>query len=86
MQFVVLYWSAEYPALMEWPDNIRILENMGIAGIIHVDEVRDLQKIYRDYRDTVHRLSLQNQPAWIDESEFVEQRALVTDIFQRLIG
>lgn len=86
VQYSVLFAAHKHPALMTWTDNIRILENMGIAGLIHMDEVHDLQKAYRSFRDTVHHLSLQNLPAIIDNPAFSAERALVTRIYQRLIG
>lgn len=85
VQYAVLYWSQQYPSLKIWTDNIRILETMGVAGLISVDEAHDLQQAYRHLRDALHRLSLLQQPAWVSETQLHPEREMVTTIYNRLL-
>lgn len=85
VQYAVLYWSQQYPSLKVWTDNIRILETMGVVGLISVDEAHDLQQAYRHLRDALHRLSLLQQPAWVADTQLCLERETVTTIFNRLL-
>lgn len=86
VQYAVLQWSGQYPDLLTWTDNIRILENMGVAGLIHIDQANALQDSYRALRDAVHQLSLQNQPAWISDTKLVKERSIVIEVFKKLLN
>ncbi|MGS2717385.1 bifunctional [glutamate--ammonia ligase]-adenylyl-L-tyrosine phosphorylase/[glutamate--ammonia-ligase] adenylyltransferase [Eionea flava] len=69
VQYVVLAWAQQYPALAEYTDNIRILEcletatqdNMLAVSGLDSRSARRLIEIYQSYRAVVHRLSLQEQ-------------------------
>ncbi len=86
VQYAVLAWSRQHPALARFTDNIRILESLEQAGLLPADEVRALTQAYKDYRGRAHRLSLQHQPGRAPLAEFEAQRAVVTACWERLLG
>ncbi|MBL4647969.1 MAG: bifunctional [glutamate--ammonia ligase]-adenylyl-L-tyrosine phosphorylase/[glutamate--ammonia-ligase] adenylyltransferase, partial [Gammaproteobacteria bacterium] len=86
VQYSVLRWAHQYPNLLEWTDNIRILENLAIAGLLHADKVKLLSDAYRAYRAAQHRLDLQNRPNWVNDDQFMKYRENVQAIFNDTIG
>ncbi len=86
VQYGVLAWSAEYPELCRFTDNIRILKMFAKLGLLPTDDATLLCDAYRCYRAEGHRLSLQEQPALADENEHLVYRQQVYRIWQQLIG
>ena len=81
VQYGVLAFAHDYPALLDYTDNIRILERLAQAGVMRAADAEYLSETYRTYRDRVHRLKLQEQPALIPDAEFAEQRQGVQQIW-----
>src|SRR5262249_4919476 len=61
VQYGVLRWAVAHPALLIYPDNIRILESFAAEGLMEIADVRLLSDAYRAYRAIVHRLDLENE-------------------------
>lgn len=85
VQYCVLRWAHEQAALTRWTDNIRILETLGNLGILLSSEASVLADAYRAYRAEVHRLTLQDRPARVDEQAFADFRAQVVQIWQKVM-
>ena len=85
VQYGVLGWAHEYPRLVIWPDNIRILEELGTAGVIAPPIAERLTEIYKNFRSRVHILTLQNQPAIVSADEFVDERRQVLQWWQQFM-
>jgi len=85
VQYMVLRWASQYPSLMQWTDNIRLLEQLAEDSLITEDEAKILEENYRVYRRRAYHLSLQNQKAVVSEKEFVVERKQVTNIWKRLL-
>lgn len=85
-QYMVLANAAKYPDLMEFTDNIRILEQCAVIGLIEVEEQRQLSDIYRKYRAKAHRLVLQERPVVVGDSEFLEQRETVVCLWKKILA
>jgi len=81
VQYGVLAFAHAHPALLDFTDNIRILESLACAGVMRAADAEYLSETYRTYRDRVHRLKLQEQPALIPDTEFSEQRRRVRAIW-----
>ena len=81
VQYGVLAFAHAHPALLDYTDNIRILERLAQAGVMHDTDAEYLSETYRTYRDRVHRLKLQEQPALVPDTEFAEQRRGVRQIW-----
>ena len=62
VEFLIDYWvlasSAEYPELVEFPDNIRQLEALERAGLVPAERCRRLKEAYLALRQRVHELAL----------------------------
>ena len=85
IEFLVDYWvlahSADYPALVEFPDNVRQLEALERVGLVPAARCRQLKDAYLALRQRVHELALDERRRVVAGTEFVEVRAFVTDIW-----
>jgi len=70
--------------LLQFTDNIRILEGLERAGLIASEDVRFLQEAYKAYRAAAHRLALQKQPGVVGGDRFHEERRGVMRIWREL--
>jgi glutamate-ammonia-ligase adenylyltransferase len=84
VQYAVLAWSRQYPELLRFTDNIRILEGLERAGLIASSDVRLLQEAYKAYRAAAHRLALQKQAGSVSGDHFHEERRGVMRIWREL--
>jgi len=74
VQFGVLRWAHEHPELLEFTDNIRLLEGFGHCGLMSEKNVSLLSDAYRAYRSCIHRFALQETKALVDVVEFSDFR------------
>jgi glutamate-ammonia-ligase adenylyltransferase len=86
VQYAVLAWAHAHPQLLQWSDNIRLLETLARCGLISDAECALLCDAYRAYRARAHRLTLQQQPTVVEDSEFCELRAGVSALWQRMMA
>ncbi len=81
VQYAALAWSRDYPALLKYTDNIRILEGLEQAGLMPADDAGLLREAYKAYRSAAHRQALQKQAGVIAGDQFVAQRREVLRIW-----
>ncbi len=86
VQFLVLRWAAEHPALLAWTDNLRLLETLAQEGLLAPAEAEDLARIYQAYRSRLHHLTLQKREARVPADAFAEARARVRALWARHLG
>ena len=86
VQYCVLRWAHHYPELLQWTDNIRLLETLTGCGVLAGDDCRLLGDAYRAYRNDIHRLTLQDRPARVEVSRFTDYRGEVRRIWQQVTG
>lgn len=86
VQYAVLAWSHQHPALAQFTDNIRILEVLQQVGLFDAAEAEALISAYKAYRTQVHRLSLQQQAGVLPLADVKEQRGVVIKMWQELLG
>ena len=86
VQYAVLAWSHQYPALAVYTDNIRILESLQQAGLFNPAEAEALTDAYKAYRAHAHRLSLLQQASEVPMAEFESHRQVVMTKWQALMG
>lgn len=84
VQYGVLAWAHRCPALLEFTDNIRILDALRDHGLLAARDVGLLQDAYKSYRAEQHRQLLQNRPRNLAEAAFGEQRQAVMAIWHEL--
>jgi glutamate-ammonia-ligase adenylyltransferase len=84
-QYLVLRYGSEYPALLEYPDNMRILESIQAVGLLSPEEVETLSRAYLSYRSETHVQALQNQDGKVAGDVFVAERRAVRQIWHKLL-
>ncbi len=85
VQYLVLAYAVDFPALGEYTDNIRVLDALAASRLMDTGDVRFLQDAYRGYRDRIHALSLQDCPSIVDTQEFSDARARVQHIWHEVM-
>ena len=86
VQFAVLAESCRHPELTRWTDNIRILDDLAATGVLSSADADHLREAYKVYRAAAHRLQLQRQPEVVPAAEVAAPRAVVTALWERLLG
>ncbi|WNW13068.1 bifunctional [glutamate--ammonia ligase]-adenylyl-L-tyrosine phosphorylase/[glutamate--ammonia-ligase] adenylyltransferase [Pseudomonas sp. DTU_2021_1001937_2_SI_NGA_ILE_001] len=84
VQYAALAWSRDYPQLLRYTDNIRILEGLEEAGLLPGADAALLREAYKAYRSAAHRQALQKQAGVVAGDQFQEQRREVMRIWAAL--
>lgn len=79
VQYLVLAHCEQYPQLLSWTDNIRLLETLASQNIIDPKQSDALKQAYIAYRSLAHRWALQNQKLLLDPNE-LDQAGLTSHI------
>jgi [glutamine synthetase] adenylyltransferase / [glutamine synthetase]-adenylyl-L-tyrosine phosphorylase len=82
VQYLVLSVSHEHAILLQWTDNVRLLQTLIETGILVDYHAHFLKEAYLTYRAAVHRLSLQEKPAVVSEGRFRFLRENVVTIWK----
>jgi|AntRauTorcE11898_2_1112593.scaffolds.fasta_scaffold00135_7 glutamate-ammonia-ligase adenylyltransferase len=69
VQYGVLAGACATPALVEYTDNIRLIEALAAHGHLDPDEARLLADAYRGFRTRIHRLALLDEPAVVEPDD-----------------
>lgn len=85
MQYLVLGYAHQYPDLLEFSDNMRILEAVERNQLLSQQQVADLMDAYKTYRSKYHRMSLQNEKPLVEATCYPQQRDNVSKIWQQLM-
>jgi glutamate-ammonia-ligase adenylyltransferase len=86
VQFLVLNHGHQYPDLYEFTDNIRILDAAERHELLSGEEAETLREAYKAFRSIGHRQTLQNRSNTISDSEMVECREAVAQIWNKIMG
>ncbi len=86
VQYAVLRWAHEYPALTEWTDNARLLERLVEYQLLEGESAELLLQAYRGFRAIVHRNTLQEQKALLRKNRLPEESALVKSIWRDMLA
>ncbi len=84
VQYAALAWSREHPALLQYTDNIRILEGLEGAGLLPDADASLLREAYKAYRSAAHRQALQKQAGVVSGDQFHAQRREVMRIWTQM--
>ncbi|WP_027965771.1 bifunctional [glutamate--ammonia ligase]-adenylyl-L-tyrosine phosphorylase/[glutamate--ammonia-ligase] adenylyltransferase [Halomonas halocynthiae] len=85
-QFAVLAMAHETPELLEWSDNMRILDTLEASGRLLPSEADGLRDAYLACRSGAHRASLIGQPAQGDVAAFAAHREAVAALWHKLLA
>ncbi len=83
VQYAVLNYAHQYPELAYWSDNVRILEVMAKLGLLSDEQSEQLTEAYLRYRTSGHLCALQHKKSRVPDTEFQQERALVTSQWQQ---
>ncbi|OPX56573.1 glutamate-ammonia-ligase adenylyltransferase [Oceanospirillum multiglobuliferum] len=84
-QYSVLRYGAQHPELLQWTDNMRILETMQQVNILPTEQIAQLSAAYLAYRQAAHEASMQMTPSQVPSSQFVDYREAVSNIWHNLL-
>lgn len=85
VQYLVLRWAKDFPALLDWTDTIRWLETLASHKLLLQNQANELADCYRTLRGFTHRLTLKNEPYLISNSQLIEERNKVQTIWNALL-
>ena len=83
-QYAVLRWGHDHPSLLEYPDNVRILERIAMEGLMRIKDISLLSEAYKAYRAYIHQTALQNQTELVAANDFQFFRIGVYRIWEQL--
>ncbi|CAH0992842.1 Bifunctional glutamine synthetase adenylyltransferase/adenylyl-removing enzyme [Sinobacterium norvegicum] len=86
VQFAVLALAHRHNELAEWSDNIRILETLSQSQLLFGDKTEAIAEAYKAYRASSHRLAVQQRENTVSTDQYVEERKLVTDMWQQYLS
>ena len=86
VQYLVLRWGHRHQDLPQFTDNVRLLGLFSDRGLLAKRDAVSLANIYREYRATVHRQTLQGESAVIKLSAYKQQREVVSNIWNKLFS
>jgi len=75
VQYAVLRWSQNHPELLQYSDNIRVLEVLEQLELLPAEDAEWLRESYKALRSVIHRLSLEQLPSRLSMAE-VKERGL----------
>ncbi|MFT5676367.1 MAG: glutamate-ammonia-ligase adenylyltransferase, partial [Paraglaciecola sp.] len=86
VQFYVLAYCHEYPQLARWSDNVRVLRSLNQLEIMSDEQAEQLTQAYLEFRNSSHRLALQQQDHVSNNKKFSALRKQVSDIWEYCLG
>jgi glutamate-ammonia-ligase adenylyltransferase len=84
VQYLVLAHAHAQPALLEWTDNMRLLDTAAVCGVLDARDAAVLQNTYIEYRTLLHRLALDKASYQLTAASLAAQRQQVTAIWDAL--
>ncbi len=86
VQYLVLLKAVPYPQLLEWTDNVRLLQELAQTDVIDENTAYLMRKAYLIYRAAAHRLDLQEKPAKVSTDRFSALREHIQTVWARYMG
>ena len=86
VQYAALAWSSDWPGLLVYTDNIRMLEALKASDKLSEDDSNMLADAYRFYRQLANHCILQETPAVVPVEQVASYRTQVASIWQRWFG
>jgi len=85
VQYLVLGHAHQYPEVIAYTDNIRMLESLIQTQIIENNFGDSLIEIYQRYRDFMHAQALQEVAGLANDERFSEERQHINQFWQELM-
>jgi len=85
-QYLVLNYSARYPLISKYTDNIRLFDTLAKVGVLTVEQKQVLVSHYCQLRDFSHHASLQNQAPLMPRAQFEEYGEEVINVVKQFLN
>ena len=90
IEFLIDYWvladAERYPALVEYPDNVRQLEALEATGLVPAETCAALKSDYLELRARTHELALGDGGRLVPAAPFAALRRRVCDLWAETFG
>jgi glutamate-ammonia-ligase adenylyltransferase len=86
VQYLVLLKSYANPALLQWTDNVRLIQTLITTGAIDEYTAHLLKHAYLIYRAAAHQASLQEKPAKVPQEKYSHLRIRVQKIWNTFLS
>lgn len=80
-QYLVLAHASDHPNLTLWSDNVRIFEQLVVAGLISDEQGKAITAAYLALRNETHRLALQGAANLLPADELMAEREMVRGLW-----
>ena len=84
VQYLVLLHSNEYKPLVNWTDNVRLIQTLIETEAMDEFTAHVLKHAYLIYRAAAHQLSLQEKPAKVSHKKFYRLQQRVEEIWHSI--
>jgi glutamate-ammonia-ligase adenylyltransferase len=85
VQYLVLLNAGKYSNILNWTDNVRLIQSLAEVEVIDELAAYRLRRAYLVYRAVIHRCNLQEKPASIDAKRFIDLRFWVQKIWNHFL-
>jgi glutamate-ammonia-ligase adenylyltransferase len=90
IEFLVDYWvlanAAEYPELIEFPDNIRQLEALQRTALVPAEHCSRLRDTYLRIRERLHEMALADAGRVVTDEDFAQDRDWVRALWDSTLA
>lgn len=86
VQYLVLAHGADHPALLAWPDNVRILEAAHTCELLSNEQYRLLTDAYLSLRSALHQFALAHLDSEETPRPLADFQAAVTQVWDALFA
>jgi glutamate-ammonia-ligase adenylyltransferase len=83
-QYGVLQYASQYDGLLEWTDNVRLLEALANYKCFGEVDITPLAEVYRKLRSALHKESLADDQYEVSLVDYSEERLEVMSIWQQI--
>jgi glutamate-ammonia-ligase adenylyltransferase len=82
VQYLVLRLAQRHPELVQWTDNVRLIQTLIGATVLNEYTAHVLKHAYLIYRAAAHQLSLQEKPATVPAEKFGRLQQRIRQIWK----
>lgn len=86
VQYIALRGAHDFPELVRYTDNVRILERTPDSHLLDSSQADLLREMYLAYRSATHKLTLRSKKTVVTREQFQQQRESVKAVWEKLIG
>ena len=86
VQYLVLAHGGRYEALLQWSDNMRLLDAAAETEVLAESHAKTLQAIYLTYRSELHKRALNLGSAVMESDAFTQERDQVQQIWHEVFA